>query len=258
MVSLNAIRISLLLPHQTRSNLIRRKRYLKCSCSSQEENSDVSSSSPGGDRRRQEILAAIAMLQAEKVRVTDFLDESAKQLNKFGEDANAQLGELGKDALKDLDEAGDRLMEKMDSQMQEFEENAELRWQEIERNERILEEFERKMEKGRNENLFFKSLKEKKSEMDPEEVKKQAKLEAEKLEQIAKETAGSKVRRNIYLALMAILTLTIGNAIWGAELEGAEVEWKKVAGLGLILIGLIGQLIYEQDLSSTSFKKKDK
>lgn len=44
---------------------------------------------------------------------------------------------------------------------------------------------------------------------------------------------------------MVILGLTIANAVFATP----DVEWRKVAGLGLIFIGLVTQVIYEQDMS---------
>lgn len=140
-------------------------------------------------------------------------------------------------------------MGRLDGRMQEFDKDAEIRWQEIEENEKMLEEFERRIERGRNEGLFFKNLKDKKSEVKPE-VKMAAMAEAEKIKEVTRQKAGSKIRRNIYVALMSVLALTIGNAILSAP--GGEVEWRKVAALGLIFIGLVAQLVYEQDFSSNS------
>ena len=51
---------------------------------------------------------------------------------------------------------------------------------------------------------------------------------------------------------MAILGLTIANAVFATP----EVEWRKVAALGLIFIGLVAQVIYEQDISSPEAEKK--
>lgn len=49
------------------------------------------------------------MLQAQKVRVVNYLDDEAKNLNKFGENANAELEEIGKSMLSDLDETSDKV-----------------------------------------------------------------------------------------------------------------------------------------------------
>lgn len=44
------------------------------------------------------------MLQAQKVRVVDFIDDRTKDLTKFGEDYNEELEEIGKNVLSNLDE----------------------------------------------------------------------------------------------------------------------------------------------------------
>ncbi|XP_078178692.1 8-amino-7-oxononanoate synthase [Carex rostrata] len=248
MISLNSIQSCHSPPHRAKTGFSKGKRRLICTCSSRDESTD-SASPVGGDRRKQEILAQIAMLQAQKVRVVDFIDDRTKDLTKFGEDYNEELEEIGKNVLSNLDETSGQIMERLDGRMQEFDEAAEIRWKEIEENEMMLKEFEKGIEKGRNEGLFFKSLKDKKSEIEPE-AKMAAKAEAEKIKEISKEKAGSKFRRNIYRALMAILAIAIGDGIFAAP--GGEVEWRKVAALGLILIGLVAQIIYEQDFSSNS------
>ena len=137
--------------------------------------------------------------------------------------------------------------------MQAFEETAEIQRQEIEMNERVLEDFEDWIEEEKNEGMFFKSLGKVKPQS-KEEIKVKAKIEAQKVREIAKESAGSKTRMNIYLALMAILGLTIANAVFATP----EVEWRKVAALGLIFIGLVAQVIYEQDISPPPTKKTEK
>ena len=67
------------------------------------------SSSPEGDTKKQELLARIAQLQAQKVRLTDYLDERSEYLTQFAEEANADFDKIGEDALKELDEAENRV-----------------------------------------------------------------------------------------------------------------------------------------------------
>ncbi|WVZ16142.1 hypothetical protein V8G54_009124 [Vigna mungo] len=78
-----------------------------CVCKSQE--SDSEDPSAEGDANSQELLARIAMLQTEKVRLTDFLEERSAYLSQFGEEAKAEFDKIGEDALKELDEAGARV-----------------------------------------------------------------------------------------------------------------------------------------------------
>lgn len=199
------------------------------------------------------MLAKIAMLQTQKVRITNFLDERSAYLTKFAEDANTEFDMIGQNAMKELHEVGDQIMERLDSKMQAFEETAEIQRQEIEMNERVLEDFEDWIEKEKNEGMFFKSLGKVKPR-NKKEIKVKARIEAQKVKEIAKESAGSKTRMNIYLGLMAILGLTIANAVFATP----EVEWRKVAALGLIFIGLVAQVIYEQDISPPEAEKREK
>ena len=145
-------------------------------------------------------------------------------------------------------------MERLDSKMQSYEETAEMQRQEIEMNERVLEDFEDWIEEEKNEGMFFKSLGKVKKPQNNEEIKVMARIEAQKVTEITKENAGSKARMNIYLALMAILSLTIANAVFATP----EVEWRKVAALGLIFIGLVAQVIHEQDISPPAADKNEK
>lgn len=80
---------------------------ISCLCKSND--SDPQSPVPEGDARSQELLARIAMLQAQKVRLTDYMDERSAYLAQFGEEAIAEFDKIGEDALKGLDEAGERV-----------------------------------------------------------------------------------------------------------------------------------------------------
>ncbi|XP_010543229.1 PREDICTED: uncharacterized protein LOC104816219 [Tarenaya hassleriana] len=210
-----------------------------------ESDSDSDASKPEGDTRKQELLARIAMLQASKVRLTDYLDERSAYLTKFAEEANAEFDKIGEDAMKDLDDASSRIMESIESQMQAFEESAEINRIEIEESENILAAFEDKIEKDRNEGLFFKSLGEKK----PVD-KAKAKEETEKISNVTKESAGSKTRRNIYLGLIGIIVLAIADSFISSP------DWRKVAILGAILVPLLTQFVYEQTLLSEEAEKQ--
>ncbi|RZR78654.1 hypothetical protein BHM03_00004072 [Ensete ventricosum] len=244
---LKAIQPSLHLPNPSpprRKTSRNRRRPDSCFCSSNDAGRADSSSPSEGDKRKQELLARIAMLQAQKVRLTDFLDERSAFLTQFAEDANAEFDQIGENALKEFDEASARIMEKLEGRAQAFEEAAEVNRQEMEKNDRVLEEFEDQMERDRNEGLFFKNLKEKRPA--PKDKEAEGKMEAQKLEEAARRNAGFKVRSNIYLALMTLLGFTIASAVVATP----EVEWRKVAALGLILVGLVAQFIYEKSLSS--------
>jgi hypothetical protein len=144
-------------------------------------------------------------------------------------------------------------MERLESKMQAFEETAEVQRQEIEMNDKVLEDFEDWIEKEKNEGMFFKRLGTVKPK-NKKEIKVKAKVEAQKVKEIAKETAGSKTRMDIYLGLMTILGLTIANAVFARP----GVEWRKVAALGLIFIGLVTQVIYEHDISPPKAEKTGK
>lgn len=133
--------------------------------------------------------------------------------------------------------------------MQAFEESAELNKAEIEENQKKLAEVEGLIEKDRNEGLFFKNL----GQGKPID-KAKAKEEMQKIKEITIDSAGSKTRRNIYLALIGLVTAGIADS-----LISSSTRWQKVAILGVILVGLISQLIYEQNiLSKTKITEKEK
>lgn len=87
-----------------------------CLCKSND--SDSEAPPPEGDTRKQELLARIAMLQAQKVRLTDYLEERSAYLTQFAEEANAEFDKIGEDALKGLDEASARVCSTPPLQMQ--------------------------------------------------------------------------------------------------------------------------------------------
>ncbi|WCJ28428.1 hypothetical protein M5689_010127 [Euphorbia peplus] len=219
--------------------------------SGSDSDSDSSSSEPKGDTQKQELLARIAMLQAQKVRLTDYIDERSDYLTQFAEEATVEFDKIGEDALKDLDEASSRIMENIEGQMQAFEESVDLNKSEIEANENKVADLEDQMIKDLNQGMFFKNLGQQKPSVD----KAKAKLELEKIRDLTIAKAGSKTRRNIYLALMAVIAAVIGESF-----ISSSADWRKVAVLGAILVGLITQYSYEQKLSSEikSTEKTDK
>ncbi|XP_052174108.1 uncharacterized protein LOC127789279 [Diospyros lotus] len=210
---------------------------LSVSKSSDSNSEDSQSQPPEGDARKQELLARIAMLQTQKVRLTDYLDERSAYLTQFAEEANAEFDQIGEDALKGLDEASARIMENIESRMQAFEESAESNKVEIEKNEKMLAEFEGQIDKDRNEGLFFKNLRETKP------VEKAKAKEIEKIRELTVDSAGSRTRRNIYLVLIGLIAIGIVDS-----LLSPSAGWQKVAVLGVILVGLVSQLFFEQRL----------
>lgn len=131
-------------------------------------------------------------------------------------------------------------MGNIESRMQAFEESVGLNKLEIEENENKLEEFEGQIENDRNEWLFFKNLRQSKPA-----GKANAKEETEKIKEVTKESAGSKTRRNIYLALIGLIVINIADS-----LLSSSPNWGKVAVLGAILVALLSQFVYEQRMSS--------
>ncbi|KAK7390628.1 hypothetical protein VNO78_25955 [Psophocarpus tetragonolobus] len=205
-----------------------------CFCNSNESES----AAPEGDAQSQELLAQIAMLQTQKVRLTDFLDERSAYLSQFGEEANAEFDKIGEDALKGLDEAGARITANIESQMIEFEESTELNRQEIEENENKITKFEDQMEKERNEGLFFKNL----GQQAPVDNAK-AKEEVEKIKDVNIENNGSQTRKNVYLFFIGLLSFGIVDFFS----TSSAADWKKIAVLGGILVVLFSLFISEQN-----------
>lgn len=135
-------------------------------------------------------------------------------------------------------------MENIESKMQDFEESSEINKEEMEKRDKELAEFEGEVEKGRNEGLFFQSLQQKK----PVDIAK-AKEEAKKVIDITKDSAASKARRNIYLALIGLMSIGIADSY-----IASSPDWRKIAVLAAILVGLLSQFVYEQNLLKQSEK----
>ncbi|MED6124336.1 hypothetical protein PIB30_058074 [Stylosanthes scabra] len=218
-----------------------------CLCTKSNNNDESDSSKPPqqpeGNAQSQELLAQIAMLQAQKVRLTGYLDEKSEYLTQFGEEAKAEFDKIGADALKGLDEASDRITANIESQMLEFEELNELNRLEIEANENKLVEFEDQMEKDQNEGLFFKSLGGKKDPVVDDKAKaKDDEVKRTELQQELsreKEDGSNKTLKNVYLFSIGLLTFGILNSIGN--------DWRKVAVLGAVLVVLFSLFINEQN-----------
>lgn len=89
--------------------LPKRRSTLSLCKSNDNDSSPSDGSSSEGDSRKQDLLARLAMLQAQKVRLTDYLDERSAYLTQFAEETNAEFDQIGENALKELEEAGARV-----------------------------------------------------------------------------------------------------------------------------------------------------
>lgn len=105
MIALKSINPSFRLTN-IKCNIYNKRSTTLCLCKFNE--SDSQAPQPG-DTKKQELLVQMAMLQARKIRLTDYLDERSAYLTQFGEKANAEFEKIGEDALKGLDEAGARV-----------------------------------------------------------------------------------------------------------------------------------------------------
>lgn len=77
--------------------------------------------------------------------------------------------------------------------------------------------------------MFFKNL----SQISPI-CKDKVKVEMERIKDLNKAKYGSNARKTIYLALMAVVVIAFADSfIYSCS------EWRKVANLGAILVGLI-------------------
>eukprot|EP01018_Ginkgo_biloba_P034286 Gb_09294 [translate_table: standard] len=66
----------------------------------------------GGDKKTQELLVEIAMLQAEKVRVTEFMAERSAHLSQIADQANSEIDQIAEETMKGMDEAGFKINKK--------------------------------------------------------------------------------------------------------------------------------------------------
>lgn len=142
-------------------------------------------------------------------------------------------------------------MENIENQMQAFEESVGLNKQEFEENEKKLAEFEGQMEEEINEWLFFKNLRQRRTvAVDKAKVKE----EMEKIKKLSRQNAGSTTRRTVYLAFIGLVVVGIADVF-----VSSPSDWGKGAVLGIILVCLLSQVIYEQSvLSQTELEGKQK
>ncbi|KAK6125959.1 hypothetical protein DH2020_040267 [Rehmannia glutinosa] len=228
-------------PFHVRKIFGKKKIHLSFCKSNDSDDKDDQNPPLEGDNQKQELLARIAMLQTQKVRLTDYLDERSEYLTQFAEEANAEIDQIGENALRELDEAGDRIMGNIESQMQAFEESMGLNKSEIEENEKMVSDFEDQIDKDMNEGLFFKNLSQKPSSLDKAKNREET--------ENTKKNDGSVIRRNIYLALIGLAVIGIADA-----LVSSASDWRRIAVLGVILAGLVFQVVYEQSLFSETDK----
>ncbi|KAH9324744.1 hypothetical protein KI387_004922 [Taxus chinensis] len=66
----------------------------------------VGNSDGEGNERTQDLLVEIAMLEAQKVRVAEFMNEKSDHLKEMAEQTNSELQQIADDTMKGMDEAG--------------------------------------------------------------------------------------------------------------------------------------------------------
>ncbi|KAL9257389.1 hypothetical protein AKJ16_DCAP04394 [Drosera capensis] len=227
------------------------------SCRSNKSNSSGSSDHlrREGDPRKQELLAQIVMLETEKVRLTEYMDDQAAYLTRFVKEAKDEIDAIGEDALRGLDRASARITERMDRQMKEYEESSRRNRLKMARRDKEIADFENEYESLKNEGMFFKSLG---RERNPPVrlVKAAAREEANKIQEITRDiSATSKIRKNLYLMFIGIVTTGVADS-----LVSDSPDWRKTAVLSAILVSLLSQFAYEQRilplLESDELEKK--
>ncbi|GER30400.1 type IV secretion system protein virB10, partial [Striga asiatica] len=77
----------------------RKRKPIIVLCTTANKSSGNSDDKTPGDTRKQELLARIAMLEAQKVQLADYLDERSAYLTRFAEEANAEIDQIGENAL---------------------------------------------------------------------------------------------------------------------------------------------------------------
>lgn len=206
----------------------------------------------GGDERTQDLLVEIAMLEAQKVQVTEFVKERSSHLAEIVEQANSEFQQVADDTMKGMDEAGIKVMENLEADVQACEEKLASARAEMETNEQSITKFEKEMQKVRNEGLFFQSLytQAKKWKDLPPEKRNTIQMEADMLKEVTKRTLNSTTRRNLYIFLILVLNLTIIDLV-----ASGNAEWPKLAIYTILDVLVVTQLTYETIISSNA---KDK
>ncbi|GAB2228756.1 hypothetical protein Droror1_Dr00022885 [Drosera rotundifolia] len=228
---------------------------VSCRSSKWKNSSDSSDHPQKGDPRKQELLAQIVMLETEKVRLTEYMDDRAAYLTQFVKEAKDEIDAIGEDALRGLDRASARITERMDSQMKEYEESSRRNRLKMAKRDKEIADFENEYESLKNEGMFFKSLGRERTP--PVRLAKAAaREEAKKIQELTIDiSTTSKIRKSLYLMFIGIVTTGVADS-----LVSDSPDWRKTAVLSAILVSLLSQLAYEQRilplLESDELEKK--
>lgn len=209
----------------------------------------------GGDEKTQDLLVEIAMLEAQKVQVIEFVKERSTHLAEIAEQANSEFQQVADDTMKGMDEVGIKVMENVEENVQAWEEKLASARAEMGTNEQGIDMFEKEMQKDRNEGLFFQSLytQTKKWKELPPEKRNTIQMEVDVLKEVTKRTLSSTIRRNIYIGLIIVLSLTLIDCV-----ASGNAEWPKLAIYTILLVLVVTQLTYETIISSNANNGKDK
>ncbi|GLJ41737.1 hypothetical protein SUGI_0863800 [Cryptomeria japonica] len=111
-----------------------------------------------GNEKTQDMLAEIALLETQKIRVTEFVSERSDQLKDMAEQTNSEFQQIADDTVKDLDEAGLKVLESVEEDVRACEEELASERAELQRKEQQIDRFEKQSWESRNEGLFFQRL----------------------------------------------------------------------------------------------------
>ncbi|KAL9270951.1 hypothetical protein AKJ16_DCAP15958 [Drosera capensis] len=228
---------------------------VSCRSSKWKNSSDSSDHPRKGDPRKQELLAQIIMVETEKVRLTEYMDDRAAYLTQFVKEAKDEIDAIGEDAFRGLDRASARITERMDRQMKEYEESSRRNRLKMAKRDKEIADFENEYESLKNEGKFFKSLG---RERTPPVrlVKAAAREKAKKIQELTRDiSTTSKIGKSLYLMFIGIVTTGVADS-----LVSDLPDWRKTAVLSAILVSLLSQLAYEQRilplLESDELEKK--
>lgn len=209
----------------------------------------------GGNEKTQDLLVEIAMLEAQKVQVIEFVKERSTHLAEIAEQANSEFQQVADDTMKGMDEVGIKVMENVEENVQAWEEKLASARAQMGTNEQGIDMFEKEMQKDRNEGLFFQSLytQTKKWKELPPEKRNTIQMEVDMLKEVTKRTLNSTIRRNIYIGLIIVLSWTLIDRV-----ASGNAEWPMLAIYTTLVVLVVTQLTYETIISSNANNGKDK
>lgn len=209
---------------------------------------------PDGDPKVQQMLVELLQAQMGEARVVDLVEQRSQELRDIAQQSSLDLDNIASRTMRGVDALGNRMLRELDLDIAGLEKELKIANRELEASNRDLEAFEIRMTSARNEGLFFKSL------HSPTRSRLLAAPARNKQEVVVDSASNESLILAYRQILYTGLTMAIASFLWSATaafLGGTGLRFSKLVAHGMIVTGLMIQVVYDKVVTVKDLVKPD-